>query len=88
MNRIEINVETGERTVVPLTAAEIAAANVATAAENAARTRDAADAKDINKIRAVSPKLFRAAMIYLGSLHGKSPTQVKAGIRAAYDALP
>lgn len=32
-------------------------------------------------------KLLRAACIYLGSLSGKTPQQVKNGIKTVYDAL-
>lgn len=35
----------------------------------------------------VADKLLKAACIYLGSLSGKTPTQVKNGIKAVYDAL-
>ena len=33
-------------------------------------------------------KLLRAICIYFGQQAGKTPAQVKAGVRTAYDALP
>lgn len=35
-----------------------------------------------------SDKLLKATAIYLGSLLGKTPNQVAAGIKAVYQALP
>ena len=40
MNRIEVNVQTGEQTVVPLTADEIAESEARTAAEIAAKSAE------------------------------------------------
>lgn len=43
---------------------------------------------DPSDINVSSSKLEKAICIYFGSLSGKTPAQVIAGIKAAYQALP
>jgi hypothetical protein len=42
------------------------------------------DLSDLNN----AEKILKAACIYLGSLSGKTPAQVRAGILAVFQALP
>lgn len=42
------------------------------------------DLSDLNN----AEKILKAACIYLGSLSGKTPAQIRAGIIAAFQALP
>jgi hypothetical protein len=42
------------------------------------------DLSDLNN----AEKILKAACIYLGSLSGKTPAQVRAGVIAAFQALP
>lgn len=58
------------------------------AAGNVPTPADAVTVIDFSDVAVTSDKLLKAAAIYLGSLSGKTPAQVAAGIKAVYAQLP
>lgn len=82
--RTVIDVKTGQMISVPFTPQEEAEADALMAEEQTTKAQEAEDAKDVTKV----PKMLKAIALWVGDLHGLTPAQVKAQVKAKYESLP
>lgn len=79
MNRIEVNVQTGEHKVIDLTPEEEADALARTAAQP-----PPIDQSDIDNLQ----KALKALGLVCAAWNGKTVPQLKAAFKTAWDSLP